>query len=471
MLDTTIEKIVKDDLKAVGGVKVHSCSKTTKKNEDVVLEVKNSLQGKLIVPDELSPIISNKKTPLQSQRPCQEISTLMKTDLADEPMMKRNDADIKPGFVEGVENKNEEHFDFDIDSDDETMNLSQDSFFESVEEKKQIKRSVEMPPMIGNYLWRALNSSQPQFGFGFLMHMSDAMNTIPNVTLSRNLSDFLSTGPLSDDIHFKDYRRTELIGIYMRHLLTKMSIQTSSRHNTLNFAPSSWTDLEQILKLPLTEVEGDNLDSIKFSSSISFNKLDKSLQMSSNSLQVIGLILEVEVMSLKKNDMSQCINNPMVKLFLGNEIRNSLKSVVQIAMKCWVLLGHLLMNDQCNDKVDKSMRDHCASEAKSCLSSYGSIICHLARLYCVEEDIDYGSDDCCFIIRDAMMSELEQINYSLYLEPMKKATKKVKKSILSSLKLRFITSLDTHFSVPLQANMGEMMDLGNELSLLGICSQ
>merc|ERR1712038_276750 len=56
----------------------------------------------------------------------------------------------------------------------------------------------------------------------------------------------------------------------------------------------------------------------------------------------------------------------------------------------------------------------CISELKSCLSSYGSIICHHAWLYCTEESLDFPHDQCCFLIRDEMLAEFQNIDYRLY---------------------------------------------------------
>jgi len=51
----------------------------------------------------------------------------------------------------------------------------------------------------------------------------------------------------------------------------------------------------------------------------------------------------------------------------------------------------------------------------------GSIISHLAWLYAAEEGVEFASQDCCFLIRDAMMAELDGMHFSRYGQPEKKS--------------------------------------------------
>lgn len=360
-----------------------------------------------------------------------------------------------------------------MDSDDDTLNLSQDSFlgtpFESTEPKVTIKKPTDMPSMIANLLWRALNSSQPQNGFGFLMHMGNASNTIPNNIMARNFSKFLQTGPMCEGTAFKDCKRTELTAIYLENVLTKMA--DANCQSKFNLAPAAWSDLEEIFNLPLSQTEG--IDT-KVPSRHDVLILEQALQMSSTSLKLIALNLELELLSIME-DGSQTdkrllySNLPFASLILNNRTRQSLKTVVRLATKCWVRHSHWLIgNHNERSRIDDHFgAERCSIESKACFDAFGAIICYLSWLYCMEEKIDFGHDDCCFVIKDAMLSELANVDYSMYLQG-KKATHVTKKKILTSIKLRFVLAMDTSFSRDLQLRLGSMLGVSSELKLLDI---
>ena len=360
-----------------------------------------------------------------------------------------------------------------MDSDDDTLNLSQDSFlgtpFESTEPKVTIKKPTDMPSMIANLLWRALNSSQPQNGFGFLMHMGNALNTIPNNIMTRNFSKFLQTGPMCEGTAFKDFKRTELTAIYLEQMSRKMA--DANCHSKFNLAPAAWSDLEEIFSLPLSQTKG--IDT-KAPSRHDVLILEQALQMSSTSLKLIALNLELELLSIMKDgsqtDKRRSYSNlPFASLVLNNRPRQSLKIVVHLATQCWVRHSHWLIGNH-NQRLqinDLSGAERCSIESKACFDAFGAIICYLSWLYCMEEKIDFGHDDCCFVIKDAMLSELSNLDYSMHLQG-KKATHVTKKKILTSIKLRFVLAMETSFSRDVQLRLGSMLGVSSELNLLDI---
>ena len=448
-----------------------------------------------------------------------------------------------------------------IESDNETLNLSQDSFFdnfECVESKPTTIKAEEMPSMTSNSLWRALNSSQPQNGFGFLMNLAFAMNVIPNTSLLRNFSIFLQNGPACEGILFKDFRRTELTGMYLEFVMKMMARMEGQVK--LNIAPSEWSDFEDMLNLPMTQTERIDTTSTP--------RLALALHMASTTLKIVALSLESELLPAIQDQMELdkkvlYDKQPLVSLILQNEIRNSLKTVVRLAIQCWTRHGHwifgLRSKSQFSDvpKVtkqsvnlgeigytfvkhfpghgnfrgtvvevwpDKSRRcvytdgdfedlsikdlrklekdekqrqnekngnkgkktitnnsdnfnpksassseeEHCITSCKSCLDSFGSIVSYLSWLYCVEECIEFGHDDCCFLIKDVLLGELQNVHYASYIDSGKKASAATKKKVLTGLKLRFVLSMDTVFSKDLQERLGSMLGVSSELQLIGI---
>ena len=366
--------------------------------------------------------------------------------------------------------------DNDFDDDDEN-NYSQDSFlewhFESIEDKKPvIQKATDMPPTISNYLWRALNSAQPHNGFGFLTHMESAFNVVPNYNLASNFSQFILTGPKSEGTRFKDYHRTELTELYIESITKKL--MEPGCEGKSRIGPSKWIELEQILSLPLTETKDIIITPNKSHSTFKIQQLAQALQFSSTSLRIISSAFKLELEEAISTDnifesRPLYCNQPLTTLFMKNQIRGSLKAVIRLAVQCWIQHGHWLLGYLNEDRrvCETSEEQHCASEVKSCLASMGSIICHLAWLNCAEEGVEFGSENCCYDIRDAVLLELESLDFTKYNSSGKKVSAAAKKKFLRSFKLRILLSLTTDFSRPLQSKLAGLFELSAaEVSLL-----
>ena len=356
----------------------------------------------------------------------------------------------------------EEHSEF----EDDCINFSQDSFmgtaFENLLKKSTNEKLVELPPLVSNLLWRSLTSSQPQNGFGYLMNACNTSHTIPNLSLTKKLTQFILEGPVSDDgVNFYDFKRTEMVAMYVDHINTKIMQSDPDVNSKINFhiSPLNWHELEEALKLPLTMTTIKNIHNIGLA-----------LHMASTSLKSIVLNLSAILKgAIESQDKSLYKNQRLVQVLVREGLRKCLKQIVRIATTVMITHGYWILGDSYNERYKEcksSDESFCVSEFKSCLSSYGSIICYLTWLFCMEESIEYAHDNCCFIIRDEMLAELENIDFGLYTKGCKRVTAPIKKRIKNSMKLELILSLDSDFSEPLQVKMGKMLEVSKQLSII-----
>ncbi len=349
-------------------------------------------------------------------------------------------------------------------SQDDEINYSQDSFmgtaFESLIQKSTNDKLVEIAPIMSNFLWRDLNSTQPQNGFGFLIHACNAFHTVPNLSLSRQITEFILRGPMSSDgTYHTDYNRTELVAIYVDSINKKI-MQSDSKINSrvkFNVAPLNWNDFEEILKLPMRETPTNS------------HNLGLTMHLSSTSLRLIALSLETVLKSaIQSDDKSLYSNHNLVETLISQGLRSCLKETARLFAKCMVKHGHWILGDSAEGykSCETSNESLCVLEFKSCLSSYGSIICQLAWLFCMEESLDFAHEECCFIIKDAILNELEKINFGVYTCSCKRVNAATKKRIKKSIKLQLILSLDNDFSEPLQLSLGTMLEVSKDLSII-----
>ena len=273
-------------------------------------------------------------------------------------------------------------------------------------------RGKEMHPSMANALWNALNSAEPSSSAILLRHSAAFHQTLPNSSLSQKTFSLMMTGPQNEGVSFRDPNRMELAYDYMR-----LSLATSQRleigPNISSFAPSSWEDIQHILAQPLKETEQmGTFYSIKESDSISaMRKLGEALQTAASGLSCVDELLKDELSDGKEagtnsNPRRLYMVNPTVRAALDINVREALKIAVRHAAQCWVRHGHLVIGSGDDlPSADSADEDWCAMEARRCLDSLGSIVSHLAWLYCAEEGIELG-DTMTVPSSSAMRSEM-----------------------------------------------------------------
>ena len=96
----------------------------------------------------------------------------------------------------------------------------------------------------------------------------------------------------------------------------------------------------------------------------------------------------------------------------------------------------------------------CLNEYEGCLKSIGTIVSCFVFVYCAENGLNFGCEDCCYLIRDILQSEI--CNSSLKF-PQDGESKHL--SMKDDFIFRVILSLETSFSLPLQVKVAELFNL------------
>ena len=150
---------------------------------------------------------------------------------------------------------------------------------------------------------------------------------------------------------------------------------------------------------------------------------------------------------------------PIVRAVLDNNVREALKYAVRYAAQCWVRHGHFIIGDgEDLPPAGSADEDWCATEAKRCLDSLGSIVSHLAWLYCAEEGLDLGENDCAFVTRDAISAEFQRLlqdGSDFGFLGKKKPSVATWKKFSRRAKMWFILSVDREFASPLRVNLAK----------------
>jgi len=354
---------------------------------------------------------------------------------------------------------------------------SQQSFLDSpVRGVGDKPRAKEMHSSMANALWSALNSAEPSSSAILLRHSAAFHHNLPNSSLAQKTFNLMMTGPQNEGVSFRDPNRMDLAYDYMRS-----SIAASQRldigNNISSFAPSCWEDVQHILAQPMkgTEQMG-TFNSIKESGSTSaMRRVGEALHTAASGLSCVEELLKDELRDGKEagttaNPRRLYMVNPTVRAALDINVREALKVAVRHAALCWVRHGHFIIGDG-DDLLlaESSDEDWCAMEAKRCLDSLGSIISHLAWLYCAEEGIELGDNDCSFIISDALRNAFESLHQEsadFGLRGKKKPSVASWKKYSKRAKMWFILSLDSSFASPLQKNLAKMLSLSKDLKPL-----
>lgn len=345
--------------------------------------------------------------------------------------------------------------------------LSQDSTDHKDLDDEETDAPRAMNQALANSLWRALNTPEPHVGSTPLLHLTAFWNTPPATRLARDLMGFTTTGPQKDGTRFHDPNRTELLCAYLHFIARGGSVD--------GLVPEEWTAIERILSLPVSQTDLGKVTSLPTTppSRSSVRRTGRELQLASSSLSFLARCLADEL------GMERTADRRLCRALRGNTARGSLRTTVRLAIRCILRHGQPIRDDvdlKQGSRVCASDERRRVVEAGRCVSYLGEIVCLLARFFCEEEDVAFGNPDCCFVVADAVSSEL---GLALPLDVVADAEsegaeekdtesegKEEKRAYAKGVRLKFLLSLDVEFARPLRISLGETMELSTELGVV-----
>ena len=352
---------------------------------------------------------------------------------------------------------------------------TQESYSENPLEPGAKPRANDMHPSLANALWGALNTAEPHNGAIFLRHSAIFHRILPNASLSRNLLDYVKEGPRNEGVSFRDSNRTQLVHQVLNTCLG-MSKRLDGSSFISDFAPSSWSDLEHCLSQPINGTKQlGTFASIKGSGSASImRRLGQSLQLAACGVEGIQKIIQLELMDAMAqpttiSSRSLYASKSTIRAALDITARDALKCTVRIAAQCWIRHGHFIIGDgELTPVADCADEGWCALEARRCLNALGKVVSYFAWLYCAEEGIELENNDCSFIVKDAISTELE----SALKEDLcfcgvgnkKKPTAAARKKFAKRIKIWFLLSLD-EVALPMRNNLTKLLGLIKDMKL------
>lgn len=332
----------------------------------------------------------------------------------------------------------------------ETSEMSKQYLF-TAEEEKGVAPSMIMPTVTNSCL-RACNSSECDEGFAALIHADSTWNCLPNKKLITFLLRFMVNGPE----HEGSELRTEFAFKYMKRIHLRSCDNEDSQ--------PTFDEIKRILEAPMRRHEVD----------IPGRRLFQTLHFCSQSLSALATVISFglqDVLSGKVKLTSDAGDRiPILGHLIRANVRDCLKSAVKCAVQTWLHHGFwLLGNPGERRRPHKTANEQtCANQFHALVKAYGTIVSHLACLFCVEEAIPLGNEQCCFIMYDVLNCELERTDAFKLTSAIGKTriTSTEFNAFKRNLKLRFVLSLSTGFSRDLQLQLSRLLDLECEVSLV-----
>jgi hypothetical protein len=285
----------------------------------------------------------------------------------------------------------------------------------------------------------------------------------PNKSLSDRLFQFVMHGPMLDDTTYNDPQKTHLVFDYIDHLVAKKDL-IEMLHP---IAPQDFSQFEMLMKSPLTSVE-KILPSTKSASkilrsSITFYHARKAIVFAESN---ISNELNDLITDSCNFDPKMLRTLPFVSTLLKEESRKLLQIMTEIIIKVWLRHGHWIVGFVGEGKRHCTTLDEsrCSMEVYETMKALGRILCHVAWLFCATESIPFPDYQCCYVIRDIVLREMECFEYNEFCDG--KATKAKKNQFSRDVKLRFILSLESTFATNLLVRMGELLGLDEEVSMI-----
>ena len=333
--------------------------------------------------------------------------------------------------------------------------MSEDSLDDDISQSRRPLIST-MKPVLSNACWRTLNSAEVQNGFGILTHLESSWNAFPTAQIVDLFAEFLSQGAEYEGKSINVPHRTEMVFTYI-NLLTNSFYDEKRR-----VGATISSNLEDFLSLPARATNHDDERASVLHQTAQY------LQFCSKTLRFVAQSLSGELKDTIRDigqptSPSMCYGKPFLSQFLMIDLNNSLKMAVRSTIGVLMRYGHWT-NERAVKTADEQL---CAKESQSCVNALGTIVCHIAFLFCLKEEISFANNRCCRIIEDAACYAINNFGLSSKRTNRRKTTWNDEKGkFKKDLMLRFILSLDTSYSRALQLELSQLFDVSDDIALV-----
>jgi hypothetical protein len=152
----------------------------------------------------------------------------------------------------------------------------------------------------------------------------------------------------------------------------------------------------------------------------------------------------------------------MVDHAVKNGIRESLKSSLRSYVKVWIeyeLFRHSSSFGTWHTWHSTDF-DCCLNEYEGCIKNIGAIVSCLAFVFCAENGLGLGCDECCYLFRDIVQSEIRNSSLNFHED------KSIGLNKEDDFIFRVILSLKTMFSFPFQVKLASMFHLSGAFAIV-----
>ena len=156
---------------------------------------------------------------------------------------------------------------------------------------------------------------------------------------------------------------------------------------------------------------------------------------------------------------------PTVRMIKTYGVRSALKASVEQMTKCLVRHSRWIMDSGGIElSTNKSTSDEsCCLESRICIDNLGSVVCAIAWLFCIEENVELKDPSVAFVIKDAFLVEMERA-----FEGVPEMNQQSTNMFVRKCKIFFLMSLAEDFVVPLKITLAKMIGVDDDFRRVGL---
>jgi hypothetical protein len=262
----------------------------------------------------------------------------------------------------------------------------------------------------------------------------------------------------------------ELAVRYMKTLINKSESVNASTIN--DFVPKSWDDFESFLSMPMNRAKPIPEALRETESVAAVRRLGIALNHSAGALEVMETLLSCQLQSfVESGNVDGYDITPISSIILQHTgtVREAMKATLSWSARC--LIRHLhWVAAPLSSSISPSDRDtyrRCTQETQRCFDAFGSIVSHVIWLFCRKEGVSMHDRRCVFVVKDVILSELEQCIPEVIPEPTKKRKQSTSADLDSrkDILLSYILLLKSPATGPFKKALAKTFGIESEFSI------